>query len=70
MRTETKKKKQKKNIFLIIQFVFSFLQIYSLVLQGRINDVRELLAQHPEKQPGKYDVRISLGFYYVDLQLH
>ena len=48
----------------------SFLQIYSLVLQGRINDVRELLAQHPEKQPGKYDVRISLGFYYVDLQLH
>lgn len=29
--------------------------IYSLVLQGRINDVRELLAQHPEKQPGKYD---------------
>ena len=64
------KKKTKKNIFLIIQFVFSLLQIYSLVLQGRINDVRELLAQHPEKQPGKYDVRISLGFYYVDLQLH
>ena len=62
------KLRQKKNI--IIQFVFSFLQIYSLVLQGRINDVRELLAQHPEKQPGKYDVRISLGFYYVDLQLH
>ena len=60
----------KKNWFIIIQFVFSFLQIYSLVLQGRINDVRELLAQHPEKQPGKYDVRISLGFYYVDLQLH
>ena len=64
------KKQKKKNIFLIIQFVFSFLQIYSLVLQGRINDVRELLAQHPEKQPGKYDVRISLGFYCVDLQLH
>ena len=60
----------KKNWFIIIQFVFSFLQIYSLVLQGRINDVRELLAQHPERQPGKYDVRISLGFYYVDLQLH
>ena len=60
----------KKTWFIIIQFVFSFLQIYSLVLQGRINDVRELLAQHPEKQPGKYDVRISLGFYYVDLQLH
>ena len=59
----------KKTWFIIIQFVFSFLQIYSLVLQGRINDVRELLAQHPEKQPGKYDVRISLGFY-VDLQLH
>ena len=59
----------KKTWFIIIQFVFSFLQIYSLVLQGRINDVRELLAQHPEKQPGKYDVRICLGFY-VDLQLH
>ena len=26
--------------------------------------MRELLAQHPEKQPGKYDVRISLGFYH------
>ena len=60
----------KKTWFIIIQYVFSFLQVYSLVLQGRINDVRELLAQHPEKQPGKYDVRISLGFYYVDLQLH
>ena len=63
-------KLRQKNLIIIIQFVFSFLQIYSLVLQGRINDVRELLAQHPEKQPGKYDVRISLGFYYVDLQLH
>ena len=62
-------KLRQKNLIIIIQFVFSFLQIYSLVLQGRINDVRELLAQHPEKQPGKYDVRICLGFY-VDLQLH
>ena len=64
MKTETKKKKHHYPVCI------SFLQIYSLVLQGRINDVRELLAQHPEKQPGKYDVRISLGFYYVDLQLH
>ena len=64
------KNKTKQNWFIFIQFVFLFLQIYSLVLQGRINDVRELLAQHPEKQPGKYDVRISLGFYYVGLQLH
>ena len=52
----------KQTWFIIIQFVFSFLQIYSLVLQGRINDVRELLAQHPEKQPGKYDVRNFFGF--------
>ena len=64
------KKKHPKKWFIIIQFVFLYLQIYSLVLQGRINDVRELLAQHPEKQPGKYDVRISLGFYYFGLQLH
>ena len=63
MRKEKKKQQQQKqNWFIIIQFVFSFLQIYSLVLQGRINDVRELLAQHPEKQPGKYDVRISVVF--------
>jgi len=27
-----------------------------LVLQGRVNDVRELLAQHPDKQAGEYDV--------------
>ena len=32
-------------------------QIYSLILQGRIKDARELLAQHPDKQPGTYDVR-------------
>lgn len=31
-------------------------QIYSLLLQGRVNDVRDLLAQHPDKQAGEYDV--------------
>ncbi|XP_068761276.1 nuclear pore complex protein Nup85-like [Montipora capricornis] len=29
--------------------------IYSLVLQGRVNHVRELLADHPDKQTGEYD---------------
>lgn len=34
--------------------------IYSLVLQGRVNDVRELLAQHPERQAGEYDEFASM----------
>ena len=34
-------------------------QIYSLILQGRVNDVRELLAQHPDKQSGEYDVSVT-----------
>ena len=34
-------------------------QIYSLILQGRVNDVRELLAQHPDKQTGEYDVSVA-----------
>ena len=42
---------EKKKTTIIISF-----QIYSLVLQGRVNDVRELLAQHPDKQTGEYDV--------------
>ncbi|KAJ7362005.1 Nucleoporin nup85 [Desmophyllum pertusum] len=34
--------------------------IYSLVLQGRVNDVRELLAQHPGRQIGEYDEFASM----------
>ena len=34
--------------------------IYCLVLQGRVNDVRELLAQHPDRQAGKYDAFASM----------
>ena len=33
-----------------------YYQIYSFVLQGRVNDARELLAQHPDRHPGEYDV--------------
>ncbi|CAH3040149.1 unnamed protein product [Pocillopora meandrina] len=34
--------------------------IYCLVLQGRVNDVCELLAQHPDRQAGKYDAFASM----------
>ena len=54
---------EKKKISIIISF-----QIYSLVLQGRVNDVRELLAQHPDKQTGEYDVS-AMNTYFIIITL-
>ena len=40
----------------IILFLNSLLQIYHLLFQGRIKEVRDLLAQHPDRNPGGQDV--------------
>jgi hypothetical protein len=40
----------------IILFLNSLLQIYHLLFQGRIKEVHDLLAQHPDRNPGGQDV--------------
>lgn len=54
--------------FLLKSCIFK-LQVYSLVLQGRISDARELLAQNSERQSGEYDVS-NLNFIFRKLHVN